>query len=271
MEFSKHDMIILLTMTVAIICLSFTLPALGMAGGGDSATESDIPEFNLTTDRFDFAGEFPDSPGTPSSGELEIDNSNVEASDNFVDLGNGTSMTLFDGPDMQMGINNIDASGGDDVYFNNSEVGDIQTLEAFGYEIDAELLSVENEGESDFTWSVRWEIEDQPSDSGFISRIPIVGGVVSIGESLASMVGWIGSIIFWFVGTVVTTVTNLIVVLIDIVTFFISLLHWMLSTYLGYVSAADGFASVFLMVPGILLFLEFAKLGMITVDMLWIG
>ena len=71
MDFTTRDIGILISMSLAVIMISFVFPTIGLADTGDKAAESEIPEFNISTDRFDFAGDFPDNPGTPSTGALE--------------------------------------------------------------------------------------------------------------------------------------------------------------------------------------------------------
>lgn len=278
MNFTGRDFGILMAMSIVIISMTFAFPALGLSGS--KTTESDIPQFNLTKDRFNFTDEFPENPGTPAKGTLWFDLSLEGDSENSIWLHGDTS----DGVQMVLRDNNTDnttarvalynwsggSTTGSDIY-NLENVGDIANHNNFSYEVKLEYTKLENVNKSDQTLYVEYTIERTPADTKWYSRIPLVGGLMSAGDNLAGMVGWIGSILYYFVATFIATLLNLIFIVIDVFVFIATFFHWLLSGYFGVVNSAGGFATVVTLIPGIILFLEFSKLGMVVIDILWIG
>lgn len=274
MDFGRTDIIIVVSMSLAIISMSFVFPALGLTADSDEVAENDIPEFNMSADRFDIAGEFPDQPGTPSQGTLVLNNSVDILEDNRRvwlegDTDGGTELLLTNQTDdARLVLNHWPGPDKDEVVLSNvGDVDDIQNDTA-GWHIKFEYVNIENRNKSNQTITVDYEIIQQPADSAWYSRIPVVGSVFSTGEQLAGIVGWIGSIIYWTFGTMFSVILNLIGILFDVVTYGFSMLIWMVSTYNSIISSASAFASVFVMAPAIILFLEFAKIGMIAINLL---
>lgn len=279
MKFGKWDMMIFVTMSIAIISMSFVFPALGLSG--QEQNESDIPEFNMSADRFDFAGEFPEDPGQPSNGFLKYDMSLGSDSDNQVwlngDTSDGTDVTIIsdENPPEQnitVTVNNWENNSlsGDDTYDLN-EVGDKRLHENNSYEILFTYQRVENRNQSDERAIVEYQVRSQPSDTSWYDRIPVVGAVFGAGDHLAAILGWIGSVIYWTFGTMWSTILNLLGIAVDIVVYVFSMIYWLTSTYGDVVTSAESFASVFLAVPGILLGLELGKIGLLLVHIIWIG
>lgn len=275
MELTRFDAVVLVGMTLGVIFMSFTFPALGMTDN-DAVNETDVPEFNMSADRFDFAGDFPDNPGAPSQGTLEWVNDDADISDNTRwiegdDTSDGTQITLVNfnkSGSAEINITVADYSSGSSVRdeYQITKEGEFITHNNFSYQIEFEVTDYEPSGNA--SASVRYTIEEQPDDTGWLGRIPVVGGLFSAGSQLASIVGWIGSIIWWFVTYLFEIAATLVVVLFEAIAFIFSLFHWLLSTYFGIVSAASAPWSAFLVIPGVVLFIEFAKIGMIGVSLL---
>jgi len=277
MEFTSFDFKILMAASIAIIAMSYTFPALGLTGNGN-VDPSDIPQFNITADQFDTANEFPDRPNSPSQGQLLFNEELAGESDNVVWLdghtNNGTEVVLlnngdFSDPEPQIRVNSWESgSAVNTSIYNFTNVGDIKVHDDYGYEIQFTYDALINLNETDQTYRVRYDIRSGPSDTNWIRRIPIVGGVFSAGQQLAAIVGWIGSIGWFYVVALIESSTKIVIAILDIVTFLISLLHWLTTTYFAIVANASGYAAVFVLIPGIMLFVEFAKLAMIGVGLL---
>jgi hypothetical protein len=277
MEFTKFDMKIIITMTFAIVVMSLVFPPLGLTSA-DSVDENEIPKFNMSADRFDFSGEFPDRPNAPSQGNLYFNEELQGDSDNVLwldgDTDNGTEVVLLnDGnlsdPEPEIRVNNwVSGSVSDTTIHNFTQVGDIQVHDDYGYEVQFTYITLENVNESDQTINMQYKVRSQPSDQNWVRRIPILGGVVSSGEQLAGMVGWIGSIVWFFVARATETTLNVIAMLLDIVIFMVDTMVFMITTYGDIVTNATQYAAIMVLIPGLILSVEFMKLIMIGISLL---
>lgn len=278
MNFSNKDMGILVSMSIAVICISLVFPALGVSG--NETTQNEIPEYNITKDKYDFAGEFPPDPGAPSKGELErIENqSDGDTRSQWLhgDTTNGAEIVVFNNgslkdPIAEITVTNWTDGTATDTTVELRNVSDRTTMQEAGYKLQVHFAETENLNESNMTMRVEYTILRQPENTDWMSRIPVVGGIMGAGEQLAGIVGWIGSVIYWLFGQMITIFTNMFVVFLDVTFYVIDTFHWLIGTYMGIVEAAPNFSGLFIMIPAIMLFLEFAKIGMITVEVLWIG
>lgn len=268
MRLTKFDIGIMISMAIIIIFMSFTFPAMGLTS--QNATQAtDIPEFNITTDRFSLSGEFPDKPGAPSKGELIYDESKFANGDNFImlkgDFDNGYELNILDiAGDGTIKFTEYSSSSvvGTDEYVVNG-TGDGITHQNNSYIV--EVIVTEWNGSTDFT--AEYEIIQQPSGAGFLGRLPIVGGIFDATAELASIVGWIGTI-FWFIAILIVEILlNVAITVFDSAVYFISLFGWLVSTYTGIVGGApSGYISVVILIPGIALFSVFAKISIMLVS-----
>jgi hypothetical protein len=268
-------------MSLCVVLLSLSAPAFGLTDR-DSTNESDIPEFNVSTKAFDITGQFPESPGTPSTGELKWYNEST--------IGRGISQLWLDGstsggtevfvsnagtdadpnPEIQVNEwNNGDLVGkdtytltdiGDDVRHKNNSYSILFTVD------DIKNKSNTSTDESEFV--VSYKIVDQSADENWLERIPIVGGLYSAGEALAQIVGWIGGVLYWFLGTTLEVILNLVNMLVESTIYMFSTFHWLMSTYFGIINSAPGWSAVIVTVPGIILFAELAKLVAVAISLL---
>lgn len=283
MELNKTDVGILFSMSLAIILLSFVAPAAGLTDDSDNVTESEIPDFNISSDRFDFAGDFPDTPGTPQSGTLEyygefgsgIDGQSLmwidrpKSSGATVELqndtqGNGNFQFVF--------INFTSGNNVDDRYnLTTSDEGELNLHNNESYKIEFTLDDYEEfQNGSDFYAQVSWKILETPEDSGGgLAALPVVGWLFDSAEYLVAMLAYLGDIIFWFVGFIFEVTLNLVGILLDISIFFVDLVVFLNSTYFDIVSAANSaWVTTIVAIPGILLSIMFLKLGMIGISLL---
>lgn len=275
MNFSKWDIGIMIAMSFAVISMSFVFPALGLSGS--NVQESEIPSFNITTERFDWTGEFPDRPGTPSSGILRWNSDITGASDNQIwldgDTTDGTELVLLNNgtpsnPQPEVLVNNWDGGSAvtDEYIFN--DVGDILEHDNFSYIIQFEYVTNTTNDQGDRILEVSYDIEQQPSDTTWYGRIPFLGGVVSAGNQLAGILGWIGTVFWWASATIVTTVLNFLGITFDVITFLLSTFYWIVGTYTSVITGAPSWVGVFLAIPGLLLSIELGKVTLLIIQVL---
>lgn len=279
MEFTQFDFSVIVVMSFAVITMSFIFPALGLTG--DNVAENDVPEYNSTVSKYEYRAEFPSNPGSPSKGVMHWNEQKPESEPSqsiFLngDTSNGTEIAVVNtgttsDPEMQVTLQNWTNGGSsqsDLVTLNYTEYG---TLSANGFDVTVHFDRQSNVNTSSFTAEVEFTVNSEPSDSTWYDRVPVVGGIISAGSDLAAIVGWIGSILFWAMGTVVSILWQSMALVLDVITFGIDMLHWLLIGYFGIIDGASDWAAVMVLVPGIALFLEFMKITMITVDLIWFG
>lgn len=279
MNFSKFDMVILIVMSIAIVVMSFVFPALGLADAETS--ESDIPSFDMQADRFDFAGDFPDRPGTPSSGTLDFNTTEpAQFSDNQRwlngDTSNGTELVMIQpqpatSPETaRVTLRGWD--GGAEVNQDNATfnaTGEQAVLTANNYEVALEMVTHESLGNDEYNFEVDYQIRDQPTTGGgWLGRVPVVGTIFESADSLAGVLSWLGSVIWWLFTSFWELVLNALGLVFDIVSFLVGTVSWLVVTYGTILSAAESWVAVFIAIPGLLLSLIWVKLAMIFVSLL---
>lgn len=279
MDFGKFDIVLLTTMSMAIIFMSIIFPAVGLAPQSEEQGANDIPEFNVSSSQWDIAGEFPDRPGTPNSGTVKYDEQRGSSitGESLIWIkrptANGVSLETQNlSNQLTLRVNNWSNTNleGQDEYNINSEGQQIYHENTTnGWTIDFEVRTLENAQEPDMYAEIDYEIvESPPENEGFLDSIPIVSGFIDAGEAVAGTLGWLGLIIRWFFVTLFEVVLTLVTILVTVMVFSVDIMVWLMTTYFGVVDAAGGFASVVLMIPGVLLFGEFAKLGMLGIKLL---
>lgn len=280
MNFSKFDIVVLMTMSMAIIIMSFTFPALGVTAESPE-NASDVPQYNTTANPFDIAGEFPDRPGTPSSGTIQYDEQEGSGITGrsliWIDRpkSDGTAIEIqndtFGNGDVQIVVTDFNETGDNivDRYVISGTEGETILHQNTTWTIEFTVDSVENFKQPNMTVTVEFEIlESQSGAGGGLSALPVIGGIFDAVDAVASILSWLGLIIRWFLATLFEITISLILLLVDIMTFAVGLMHWLMSTYFAVIGGATSWASVILMVPGILLFAEFVKLSMIGISLL---
>lgn len=280
MNITKFDIGIAVSMAIAIISMNFMIPALGISPVDTS--ESDIPELDITAQRFDFAGEIPKNPGGPSRGHLYWDDSQLRASEYSEwlhgDYSAGTyhQMTVS-GSTITIDVTQWQSGNVSDTHnFTLSEPGDIYVMDrpgSFEYHIEYEYATNEtlNASAGEYQHTVEYRIIDQPVQQQWYDRIPLVGGFADGTEQLAGILGWIGSLVWWAISFVVTFVINGFGILYDVLSYAVGLFSWLIGTYAEITASASGWVPIILAIPGIMLFYELAKIAAIGVEIIWIG
>jgi hypothetical protein len=273
MNFSKFDVSILLVMSLTVVIMSFTFPALGLTDQSDQVNETDIPEFNISSGSVNLVGEFPDEPKQPTSGTLEYDNTQINGLE-------GVNLVYIDRPKdtgAAIEVQNSSAFGLDLVYTNftstgsdvhrydiNNNTGQEILINQDGWTIETTVTEISNYNESDMTVDVEYDIKSNPDSSEGLSSIPLIG---NFADGVANVVGSIAVQFAWFSAVLVELIINAILTIVDLTLYLFSMMYWLISTYSAVVSAAPAWAAVFLAVPGILLFAEFAKIVVIIIDL----
>ena len=270
-EITLTDAKILLVVSLAIVSMSLVFPPLGLTDES-SVNESEIPTFNVTADRFSFAGSAPAPPGTPSSGRLWLNTSAVQFSENVIWLEGGTSggyeMALFDnGNESQVRINEWNSSGFIGYSVVNLSKGESATVSRDGYEVAVETTDDMNASAG--YYEVDWRLKEQPSAGGaFIGRIPIVGGIVDAGAQIAGVVAWIGAVIYWIGQSFLEIILNGGGAVFDVTSYLFGLVSFVATTYTAIVTASQAWAAVFVALPGIIFSVLFAKFVAVALGML---
>lgn len=278
MNFTHTDMMIIISMTIAVVVMTFVFPAADLANA-DEAESSDIPEFDIDSSRFDFAGDFPSTPD-PSSGTLTFDNNRSdEFADDREDYHHGDRADGVRSRLVGVSANSVVSvslqemlNGGinQSEQVNLENVGETKEIhnDSMGYTVQYTLESRENNGTSDVVFDVDYKIVERPEDTSFIGSIPVIGSAFSAAETLANVLGWIGSVLFWLFGTLFEVTFNLVGVLFDVMVFGIDTASWLVTTWQAIAAGSASWAQVFVAIPGLLLFLEFGKLVMIGISLL---
>lgn len=286
MNFTKFDMFLLISMSFSIIVMSFVMPSADLTGTENETEESDVPEFDIDSSRFDIAGEFPDRPGSSSSGTLRFNNSNTNTySTTGISLAwldrpklSGVSVELQNGTDTGLGENLSIVV----VDYNDTGVVEYQGVYNITSEDNTYIYNknewvirfdveyVNNLGQSNMTGKVSYDIKENGGENtgGGLSAIPVVGTLFDAGEVIGSTIAWIGNVFLWTFTFVFEIAINLLSLLLDSMIFGIDLLTWMIDGYAGMTSKATGWASVILLVPSIILFIELLKIVMIAISLM---
>lgn len=278
MEFTQRDMAILISMPLAIIILNFAFSGIGVVE--DDISSNEIPKYNLPDNRFELADKFPKYPGNPAKGTLTLQPNQSNNNNNYRFLYETSTENYGieivkpiyeDGVDVSIFWQNETIY--EDKTSNLANISDVSTIEYtkndLTYKVRFELNNI-RETNTYKEYQVNYHIQESPSqnDDSFAERIPVIGGMVSAGESLAQVLSWIGSIFSWFVLTIFEILISMVLTVAESVAYVIKLVTWILSSYNNIVTNANGFASVFVVIPGLLLSIELLKMGFIIIHLL---
>lgn len=267
MSFTKLDYTILLSSLIIVILLSFIAPAVGMTG--DNVNETDIPEFNVTTDRFDFIDK-PQAPRPQAPAEGRLNHSS-DRFDNYpgsiqVELGensDGNRTVISVVPEEKVNLLDIESTGAgviDNHTFSSD--GETITLEGKGFEIEVRADNV-TAGTYDYI------IEQRPADTAWYAGIPIVGGSF---DWLAHVAGLLWHVVllgnFYLISALELTL-NLAGAIFDIFAFIFSLLAFIATNYGDIVAGApSSWAGIIVSIPGVMFSIQFARIGLMLASKL---
>lgn len=260
MSFTSLDYKIMVSGVIFVVLMSFIGPAVGMAADDINAT--DIPDFSLDSARFDFVGELPEYPSEPSSGVLNA------TSDRFDDYRGQTQIELGPGDDGNRTFLVSNTSGG--VWITDVEAGTINDEHVFTstgeiHELNAQGYTIKVHAANLSRNFYEWQATERPDDSS----LPLIGGALNLADAVAAGLVWIGSTIVVLAMILVEGVANTGGVVFDIVVFGFNLLSFILTNYLSVVAGAPaGFAKILVSLPGIVLSIEFGRVGLMILGKL---
>lgn len=303
MNFSSRDFAILVASAFALVAMSYTFPALGLAGGDEQINE--IPELEVDTDRFDWAGDFPEPIETGDLDEASIEVPHDEpVTEYFItrpEIAGVISHSggSFDEGDQEASIG-LQQRGIDDEH--NVDTGFIDLEEDEMLRLSIETVADDETGYWNVTYTVadvtddatliRYAVTRTPSgDLGFLTRaigstigmVPILGpfaemlfyaGAISDDSNIPIVgpiidgLGWFIEVFIWWFTFLAEMIINLIWALVDATTYGFGLLAWLGGSYWVIVSGAESWAVPFVSLPALLFSLEFTKLLLIGVKVL---
>jgi len=274
-DITQRDVMLLFTMALAIVSMSFVFPSLGLAD--ESVDANDIPEFSINESRFQFGGSFPTAPGSPSTGELSwINGSNDQLNQVWLrgDTSGGVEMALLPPSSstdpVQVIIN--EWSSGSVTYserfnFTQSDVGNetVFVNESLGYRLTLEPMTIDRDA-GDYV--IRYEIIAQQVDAGWLEGVPVLGTAVKGAQATAATLAWFVDIAVWAITYLFEIIANTAGVAADVTVYLVGLMAWLSTTYTSIVAAAGSWAAVFLALPGIIFSAVLAKLIIIGIGLL---
>ena len=276
MDITQRDVMLLFTMGLAVVAMSFIFPSLGI--GGEQVQENEIPELDVNASQFDFTGERPPPPGAPNTGDLEWRADRDEQLNQVWlrgDTSGGVEMALLppssESDPVQVVINEWNSSGAvadtDTFNFTESDVGNTSVFvdEELGYRITLEPLTIDRDA-GDYT--IRYEVLAQTTDAGWLSGVPVVGAAVEGAQATAATLGWFVELSVWALTYVFELLANAVAIGSTVAIYFVSLITWLLTTYTSIVASAPGWVSVFVALPGILLGAVLGKIVIIAAGLL---
>lgn len=285
MNIGKFDMGVLFILSLAVVLISFTGPVFGLTDAS-AADESGIPNLTVGDSSFDIVGEFPDKPSAPSKGTLTWTENKTNG------IGEGTSQiwirgnlqdghTIFlenvgNNTDPEVNVTVAKFSNGNLDYETEETLTKVDQVYTYdnassgGYKIRStvEQLDSDYNGYNDTRIAVDYVILQQPTQTSWAGRLPLIGGMFSGASQLAAIVGWIGSVVFYYALTSAEAIINAVVMLFSVTSYLINMVGWLFGTYLGVVSGAPGWARVIVALPGVLFAAILAKFVAVGISLL---
>lgn len=246
MAISKNDLVITVSMLVALIVVNVIVVEAGLASS--EVTENEIPELNLSTDSFDLVGDRPDKPSGPDQFRIRDD---------------GTAI------DRQHSLNTTHYSKA----FNNPSdcsisINDESSILVTGTETDngsrgfitAEEWRISYVLENNQTCQFFATIEESPSGGGgFLDSF--IGGSAEAIQGVWNAISYLAATAIWIIGVILEMVFSFGLLVINIAGFGIGFLSWAFGTYVALTSSAGSWASLALTVPVVGLSVMFMKIG----------
>lgn len=293
MDFRVSDIKLLTIMLIAVIIMSFTMTSFGLADSDDEITASDVPQYEPSFSEFDMAGEMPRSPGTPSSGELVWEQQLKGDSENQIWLTGGpraSSNDKNDGyevtwinfgnksdPQMNVTLNNWNdgnLSKSDSITLDRGDlhidslIEDDSSAIFDDMKVGFQFTNEFNEGDDDYKAILQFQVREESTDTSWFDRIPLVGGVLDATEQVAAVVAWGFTVILWGLTFITQVALNALITLANSALFLGELGLFMANAYASLVSTAGSWASLFLLVPTVVILLIVTKYVILIVSVL---
>lgn len=270
MSITQKDAMLVFTMALAVVVMSFLFPAFGI--GGDEVTENEIPELNISENRFNLAGESPEFPNSPKEGRLWFNTTkDLAFSENSIwltgDTSGGVELTLIQNasnPNVSEVIIsrwNGSLAEQDRAFLAENETGATQrdVISVQGWRLAVE---VGDDNAPPEYLEIDWNVAEGSESTGFIGT---VFGAVS---QTASVLAWLVIVFIWFSTAVVQFFLNAMVLIFEVSSYFIALLLWLLTTYGSIITAAPSWTKVFVALPGIILSVTLGKIVVVFIGLI---
>lgn len=277
MELTKFDVTLAIALLLGVVLMSWLFPTLGLTG--EKAQEQDVPDFEVNSSRFDFAGEFPQRPGEPGSEELNWDE-NGDKYDNQKwltgDTNGGVNILVIndnttENPEMRYEMQEWDSGSvvqRDNITFTSEDSRGTISLDTdndseVDWDIRIQDLDFRNVNTTDFEALATFTTEERPDKSDFWNPLPDVSGAVV----------WIGQVIQWVFFSIWEISLNGLGLVYDVASFVIGLVIFISTNYVDVVTADNlhPFANLILVAPLALMYLLWLKFVLVLVDLIWIG
>lgn len=265
-NFGKFDVSVLVVMSLAVIIMSFTFPALGLTGS--NVAESEVPTYNASASTFDLAGDLPQQPRTSDSGQLRYDEDGAGASVEGISLlyiqrpkNNGYSIEVFNGSTgPQLTIIDWSSSSVVTQYDTNipNDTSFTHLHESDGWVIEFSVDTIENYGEPNMNIVLDYQVQSAPDDSEGISSIPLIGDTADL---VATVLSYLVTMFAYASLVLVEIVINTLITIATLSVYLIEMGVFLASTYGNIVTGASTpWAAAVLTVPSVLLAAMLAKL-----------
>lgn len=247
MAITKNDLVITISMLVALIFVNIVIVEAELAN--DQIQEDEIPELNLSSNRFDLVGEKPREPLGPKQFRVAFDlndtarvtqvNSTTKVSAETSPP--GCSYALKDENNLILEDKSLDKNG---------------STMALTYGEWKVQMTLENNQ----TCLARGTILESPGGaSGFLSGF--LGSTAEAIQGVWSSITYFASVGLWIIAVIIETTVSVGALLFDVAAFGIGFLGWAFGTYVALTSAAGSWASLALTVPVVGLSVMFVKIG----------
>lgn len=271
MNFGKFDIYMIVGMVFSLIIMSILLSSLGISDG--AVNTDNIPEYNISTNTFNFVSEPPDQPRSAEVGELiwrANDNERTREHDKWLaydgqygeklTFANLSSTPSRDTMAVTISKFNSTDSYGRTYYINLS---DRMLITDFDYEITVEYAELQNDRDAIGTFKTH-----ETPGGGFISNIPVLGEAYDTAQAIVSIIAWLGEIFIYYIVFIVELIINVLIAIFQIFQYVFTLITWMLSVFNTIIFNSTSFFAILMFIPIIILFLELLKITLIVVSVL---
>lgn len=266
MEFSKTDIKIVVVSAIALLLISATASATPIDDGfGEMPEFENTAEMNLDVpdqpgkEVWD-SGILKTGPGVPSHEQEDkiIANDDIEV--NLI----ATGYNPPNDTDVNVALEFTNKTSGnttiDNEVLNESESTQLETNDT--------AVTVEYTRNTSEYASIEWKLENYPDLS---SDSDENGGIVAGLQNIASWIGYIAELFAFALDALLSGMNFVFTAIGDVFSFVIDIITWLTDGYGSIISDSPDWAKPFVSIPALLLGLEFMKLIMIIVNLVWIG
>jgi len=251
MAISKNDLVITVSMLIALIVVNVIVVEAGLAS--DQVKEDEIPDLNLSKSNFSLVGDRPTQPLAPKEFRMS----------QFADVGSGSGHRLNSST-----LVLISSTASECTYQISHDTGT-------GTETSSVSISRTNGSDGRVSlgdWELEFVITNDIGCTAIGDVISSPGGKSGIfegfiGDTADAIAGVFDGIIYlgqtavWIIGVMIEGIFNVASVSFSIAGFGIGFLSWAFGTYLDLTASAGSWASLALTVPVVGLSVMFMKIG----------